>query len=71
MEKGKPIDAINPSHYKAKHIEAIEVTEMFNFCLGNVIKYVWRAGLKGDEVEDLKKAQWYLNREIERLQNDN
>ena len=40
-----------------------------NFCLGNALKYIWRAGLKQNEVEDLKKAVWYLNREIERLEN--
>jgi hypothetical protein len=37
-----------------------------NFCLGNAIKYIWRADLKNDSVEDLKKAIWYINREIER-----
>ena len=38
-----------------------------NFCLGNALKYIWRAGLKTDAVEDLKKARWYIDREIERL----
>ena len=38
-----------------------------NFCLGNALKYLWRAGLKGDAVEDLKKARWYIDREIKRL----
>ena len=55
-----------PKHY-ASHpsgIECIVVTEHMNFCLGNAIKYLWRAGEKGDAIEDLKKAQWYLNREI-------
>jgi hypothetical protein len=37
-----------------------------NFCLGNAIKYIWRADLKNDSVEDLKKAIWYINRKIER-----
>jgi Ni,Fe-hydrogenase III large subunit len=37
-----------------------------NFCLGNAVKYIWRADLKGDAIEDLKKAVWYVNREIER-----
>lgn len=63
-------DAVNhPSHY-TQHpsgIEAITITEAFNFNLGNTIKYVWRAGLKDtDAVEDLRKAAWYLNREIAR-----
>jgi hypothetical protein len=39
-----------------------------NFCLGNAVKYIWRAGEKGDAVEDLRKARWYLDREIARLQ---
>ena len=42
------------------------VTEHMNFCLGNAVKYIWRADGKGDALEDLKKARWYLNREIER-----
>lgn len=62
-------DAINPSHYRShpSGIEAIEITEHLNFCIGNAMKYLWRAGLKGDAVEDLKKAEWYIRREIERL----
>jgi hypothetical protein len=38
-----------------------------NFCLGNAVKYIWRAGLKGGTVEDLRKAQWYIEREIKRV----
>lgn len=62
-------DNINqPSHYTShpSGIETIQVTEHFNFNLGNVIKYVWRADLKGDAMADLLKAQYYINREIER-----
>ncbi len=63
-------DPVNhPRHY-TKHpsgVECITVTEHMNFCLGNAIKYIWRAGDKGDAVEDLRKARWYLDREIERL----
>lgn len=63
-------DAIShPEHY-TKHpsgVECIQITEHMNFNLGNAIKYVWRAGSKGDAIEDLRKAAWYLNREIERL----
>lgn len=67
----KPVadDPVNqPPHYKAhaSGIECIVVTEHMNFCLGNAMKYIWRADLKGDAVEDLKKAVWYLNREIQR-----
>jgi hypothetical protein len=58
----------NPDHYKRFNIEAIDVTEQFNFNLGNVIKYVWRAGYKDGEskLDDLTKAMWYLSREIRR-----
>lgn len=51
-------------------IECITITEHMNFCLGNAIKYIWRAGLKKDNLEDLRKAAWYLNREIARLPED-
>ena len=37
-----------------------------NFCVGNAVKYLWRAGLKGDGIEDLRKAAWYVQREIDR-----
>lgn len=62
-------DSINPNHYRShpSGIEAIQVTEHMNFCIGNAMKYLWRAGLKGDAVEDLRKARWYIEREIERL----
>ena len=62
-------DNVNhPPHYKQhpSGVECIEVTEHFNFCLGNAIKYIWRADLKHDAVEDLQKAAWYINKEIER-----
>lgn len=62
-------DGVNhPPHY-TQHpsgVECIDITEHFNFNLGNAIKYIWRAGLKGDSVEDLRKAAWYVQREIER-----
>jgi hypothetical protein len=59
-----------PPHYTAhpSGVECIEVTEHMSFCLGNAVKYIWRAGLKGDQVQDLQKAAWYLDREIGRLQ---
>lgn len=70
MQDGaKSQDAVNhPRHY-SQHpsgVECIEITEYFNFNLGNAIKYVWRAGHKGDELEDLRKALWYIDREISR-----
>lgn len=64
-------DPVNhPPHYGAhpSGVECITVTEHMNFCLGNAVKYIWRAGLKSDSpVEDLRKARWYLDREIARL----
>lgn len=64
-------DLINhPSHYKAGGIESIDVIEAFGlgFHLGNVIKYVLRCGRKNgeDRLVPLKKARWYLDREIQR-----
>jgi len=60
-------DAINPRHYKShpSGIECIEITRYMNFCLGNAMKYIWRAGLKDDKKQDLQKAIWYLQRELD------
>ena len=63
-------DPVNhPSHYTAhpSGVECIQITEHMNFNLGNSMKYIWRAGMKGDAVEDLKKARFYLDREIKRI----
>lgn len=59
----------HPPHYTShpSGIEAIQVTRHMNFNLGNAIKYIWRAGQKGDAIEDLRKAIFYLQDEIERL----
>lgn len=56
----------NPPHYTAGGIETIDYIEAkdLNYHLGNVVKYVSRAGMKGNALEDLKKAKWYLEREI-------
>jgi hypothetical protein len=66
-------NAINPQHYQDGGIQTIDFIEakQLNFHLGNVVKYISRAGKKGDRLEDLLKAQWYLQREIERLQRAN
>ncbi len=64
-------DHVNhPPHYTShpSGVECIQITEHMGFCLGNVMKYVWRAGQKHDPLEDLQKARWYLDREIERRQ---
>jgi hypothetical protein len=65
--KRKNID--HPDHY-TKHqsgVECIEIAQHFNFNKGSALKYIWRAGSKGDEIEDLRKAIKYLNFEIERI----
>ena len=66
-EKSKTNDPVNhPGHYN-KHpsgIECIQITEHMGFNLGNALQYVWRCDLKVDAVEDLKKAIWYIEREI-------
>ena len=63
-------DSVNsPLHYKVGGIEAIDYIEAkaLNYNLGNVVKYVSRSDYKGNKVEDLKKARWYLCREISNL----
>ena len=65
-------DNVNhPKHYTShpSGVEAIEITEHFNFNKGNAIKYIWRSSDKGKEVEDLRKARWYIDREIARILN--
>jgi len=70
-------DPVNhPPHYTnhPSGIECIEITRHMNFNLGNVVKYIWRSGLKGDEdipIQDLEKAAWYLNDEIKRRKDAN
>ena len=63
-------DPVNhPAHYTAhpSGIECIQVVEHMGFNLGNAIKYIWRADLKHDDaLQDLRKAAWYLEREIQR-----
>ncbi len=77
MEAGKPgatpeVDLVNhPPHYKTGNMEVIDIIENFQlpYHLGNTIKYILRAGKKGtqeDMKRDIKKAQWYLNRYIEK-----
>lgn len=70
----------HPKHYTShpSGIECIEITRHYDFCVGNAIKYLWRAGLKSElgyndtqkEVEDLKKALWYINDKIKQLENN-
>ena len=61
------VDHVNhPPHYKTGGVETIDFIEAkdLNYRLGNVVKYVSRAGRKGDPIQDLEKAAWYLQREI-------
>lgn len=78
MEKKEAVN--HPEHYFGipvrcdkcgNAIECISVVRHQNFNLGNVVKYIWRAGHKGDTIEDLKKARWYLEDEIRRLESQN
>lgn len=68
-------DPVNhPEHY-TQHpsgVECIHITQHHNFCIGSAIKYLWRQGLKGGApaVQDLRKAQWFIEAEIERLTNE-
>jgi hypothetical protein len=66
-------DNVNhPRHY-TKHpsgVECIQITEHMGFNLGNAMKYIWRADLKGNQIEDLEKALWYINREIQRIKHE-
>lgn len=61
-----------PPHYKEGEFEPIKIIQHYdlNFSLGNVIKYVLRAGKKGPAIEDLKKARNYLDFEIEKMMKD-
>ncbi len=62
-------DAVShPKHYTShpSGVECITVTEHMGFNLGNAVKYIWRADLKADAVEDLKKARWYIDRELQK-----
>lgn len=70
-EKNDPVN--HPTHYTSySGLEVIDLTEQMNFCRGNAVECICRAGKKSKETEiqDLEKAIWYLNREIERIKKD-
>lgn len=62
----------HPAHYNMGNIEVIDAIEAWNldFSLGNAVKYIARAKHKGREIEDLKKAVWYLEREIKKVEQE-
>lgn len=70
-----PQGVSHPEHYNMhpSGIECIEVVRHMGFNIGNVVKYLWRDGIKDTEIplQDLKKAAWYLNDEIKRREPDN
>ena len=83
--EAKQFDSVNkPKHYTShpSGVEAITLTAHHDFCIGSAIKYLWRAGLKGESgeandtatrkkhIEDLKKAVWYINHKIKMLENE-
>ena len=73
-------DPVNhPQHYTSsaaccpdcgRRIQCIDVVQHMNFCVGNALKYLWRHELKDSAIEDLQKAVWYINKEIERRGNE-
>ena len=66
-KRHQPHDMVNhPKHYTShpSGVECIQITEHMGFNLGNAMKYIWRADEKGNDVEDLRKAVWYVQREI-------
>jgi hypothetical protein len=68
LELPKHEQVNHPQHYQGNNIEVIDVIEAFdlNFALGNAIKYILRADKKGNRIQDLDKAIWYLNRELDK-----
>lgn len=65
-----PDNVNHPSHYTRGKIEVIDFIEdqQFNYRLGNAVKYICRAGYKNDKAEDLRKAIWYIQRELKAIQ---
>lgn len=61
----------HPPHYTShpSGVECIDITEHLNFCIGNAVKYLWRVDDKGDPIENLRKARFYIDREITRRTN--
>lgn len=68
LEKSNTDSVNHPKHYTShpSGVECIQITEHMGFNLGNAVKYIWRADLKADAIEDLKKARWYIDRELKK-----
>ena len=68
LKRDQPDPVNHPEHYTRAGYECAEVVIALglNYLLGNVVKYIWRCGHKADALEDLRKARWYLEREIKR-----
>lgn len=64
LESFDPVN--HPAHYTnhPSGVECIQITQHMGFCLGNAVKYIWRADLKGNAIEDLEKAEFYIKQEI-------
>ena len=72
IEHTKNDNIEHPKHYTShpSGIECIQITRHMPFNLGNAVKYIWRADLKNDAIEDLEKAVWYLRDEIKKRKNE-
>ena len=72
VEQTKNDNIQHPKHYTShpSGIECIQITRHMGFNLGNAIKYIWRADLKNDALEDLEKAIWYLLDEIQKRKSE-
>lgn len=72
QEEAKHDPVNHPKHYTShpSGVECITITRHMSFNIGNAIKYLWRAGMKDSEVQDLEKAVWYIKDEIKRIENE-
>lgn len=70
--KPTPDMVSHPPHYTShpSGIECVQITEHMGFLIGNAVKYLWRADLKNDAIEDLKKAAWCIDREIQKRESN-
>lgn len=73
--EAEPVEQIHhPEHYTwlkgVGGVEVIDITSNFGFVRGNALKYLMRADHKGKQLEDLKKARWYVDYEIKQLEGD-